>query len=217
MQFSSLFRPVLVCILASSAGACGMVDSDPNRFENLAARVADIPVTMDRPGEARAQPLRTAAETGLRSARAPLKVEVMDPHELWDVRDDMMQDAVVRAAPAVIEAAAPIVVEAAAREVQSRIPPRVSQQRGLRPAVARPSGRLVQLGAFASRDAAHAAWARLKSGQAARYLADVQPLYEAVQVNGRHLVRLKVPAPAAGAAAVCAAARISDPWCTRGA
>jgi len=217
MQFSSLFRPVLVCILASSASACGMVDSDPNRFENLAGYVADIPVSMERPGEAKAQPVRTAGEIGLRSARAPLKVEVMDPHDLWDARDGIAQDAVARAAPAVIEAAAPMVLEAASREVQSRIPPRASEQSGLRPAVARPSSRLVQLGAFASRDAARAAWARLKSGQAARYLADLQPVYEAVEVNGRSLVRLKVATPAAGAAAVCAAARINDPWCTRGA
>lgn len=217
MQFSSLIRPVLVCVLASSASACGMVDSDPNRFENLAGYVADIPVSMDRPGEAKSRPVRSAAEIGLRSARAPLKVEVMDPHELWDARDGVVQDAVARAAPAVIEAAAPMVVEAATREVQARIAPRASEQRGLRPAVARPSGRLVQLGAFASQDAARAAWTRLKSGQAARYLADVQPVYEAVRVNGRNLVRLKVAAPAAGAAAVCAAARISDPWCTRGA
>ncbi len=217
MQFSSLIRPVLACVLASSASACGMVDSDPNRFENMASWVADIPVSMDRPGEAQAQPVRTAGEIGLRSARAPLKVEVMDPHELWDARDGMVQDAVSRAAPAMIEAAAPVVVEAAAREVRARIAPRASEQRGMRPAVARPSGRLVQLGAFASQDAARSAWARLKSGQAARYLADVQPVYEAVQVNGRNLVRLKVAAPAAGAAAVCAAARINDPWCARGA
>lgn len=217
MQFSSLIRPVLVCVLGSSASACGMVDSDPNRFENMASWVADIPVSMDRPGEAQVQPVRTAGEIGLRSARAPLKVEVMDPHELWDARDGMVQDAVARAAPAVIEAAAPMVVEAATREVQARIAPRASEQRGMRPAVARSSGRLVQLGAFASQDAARSAWTRLKSGQAARYLADVQPVYEAVQVNGRSLVRLKVAAPAAGAAAVCAAARISDPWCARGA
>jgi len=57
MQFSSLIRPVLVCVLASSASACGMVDSDPNRFETLAGYVADIPVTMERPGEAKARPL----------------------------------------------------------------------------------------------------------------------------------------------------------------
>lgn len=217
MQFSSLIRPVLVSVAALSASACGMVDADPNRFENLAGYVADIPVSMERPGETAPKPIRTAAETGLRGARAPLKVEVMDPHDLWDARDHVVQDAVVRAAPAVIEAAAPMVVEAATREVQARVRP--SEQRGLRPAVHRASagGRLVQLGAFASEDAARGAWTRIKSGQAARYLADVQPVYEAVRVNGRNLVRLKVAAPAAGAAAVCAAARINDPWCTRGA
>jgi hypothetical protein len=38
-----------------------------------------------------------------------------------------------------------------------------------------------------------------------------------VEVGGRSLIRLKVPAPATGAAAVCAAARIDDPWCHRAA
>lgn len=217
MQFSSLIRPVLASVAALSASGCGMVDADPNRFESMAAQVANIPVSMDRPGEATVKPIRTAAESGLRGARAPLKVEVMDPHELWDARDGVVQDAMVRAAPAVIEAAAPMVVQAATREVEARIRP--SQQRGLRPAsnVTPPRGRLVQLGAFGSQDAARTAWSRIKSGQAGRYLANVQPVYEAVQVNGRGLVRLKVATPAAGAAAVCAAARINDPWCTRGA
>jgi aerobic-type carbon monoxide dehydrogenase small subunit (CoxS/CutS family) len=36
-----------------------------------------------------------------------------------------------------------------------------------------------------------------------------------VEVDGRRLTRLKVPTPATGAAAVCAAAGIADPWCNR--
>lgn len=213
MTLTLLIRPVLACLLAASASACGMVESDPNRFENMAGRVANIPISMDRPGKPALRPVRTASESGLRSARAPLKVEVMDPHELWDARDGIVHDAVVRAAPAMAQAAAPLVVQAVQREVAHRVSDRPSDRMALRPAAVR----LVQLGAFASHDAARTAWNRLKSGSAARFLADSRPVYEAVEVDGRQLVRLKVAAPAAGAAAVCAAARIHDPWCRRGA
>lgn len=209
MQFSTLIRPVLACAAALSVGACGMVEGDPNRFENLAEGVAGIPISLDRPGKAETQ-ARTAHQSGMRPA---LKVEVMDPHDLWDARDGVVEATVARAAPAVIKAAAPVVVETAAREVEARVPGPI---KGLRPAAHAPA-RLVQLGAFGSRDAAADAWGRIRSGAASRYLADAHPVYEAVQVNGRSLVRLKVVAPSAGAAAVCAAARISDPWCTRGA
>ncbi|HZV84233.1 MAG TPA: SPOR domain-containing protein, partial [Brevundimonas sp.] len=63
--------------------------------------------------------------------------------------------------------------------------------------------------------AARAAWVRLQSGQAAWALDGLSPVYETVEVGGRTLTRLKVRAPAAGAAAVCAAAGIDDPWCRR--
>jgi len=74
---------------------------------------------------------------------------------------------------------------------------------------------LVQLGAYSSEAAARSAWSRLKSGEAAWALNGLSPVYEGVQVGGRRLVRLKVATPAAGAAAVCAAAGIDDPWCNR--
>ena len=40
--------------------------------------------------------------------------------------------------------------------------------------------------------------------------------FEPVTIDGRSLVRLKVAVSASGAAAVCAAAGIRDPWCQRG-
>ena len=52
-------------------------------------------------------------------------------------------------------------------------------------------------------------------GDAAWALDGLSPVYEGVEVGGRRLTRLKVAAPAAGAAAVCAAAGIDDPWCNR--
>ena len=85
MTPSLLIRPVLACLAAATLSACGMVDADPHRFENMAEAVAAIP--LDEPREAApvdAVAARTAAEAGLRPA---LKVEVMDPHALWDARD----------------------------------------------------------------------------------------------------------------------------------
>lgn len=191
-----------------------MIDSDPHRFENLANSVAAIDVDGKRAG---ATPPRTAAEAGLRPA---LRVEVMDPHALWDARDGL-DGAVERAAPQLVAAAAPVVAEAVAQQVSARIDS-ASARAGLRPiqsprplATVRSGRGLVQLGAFSSEAAARSAWARLKSGEAGWALNGLSPVYEGVEVGGRRLTRLKVAAPAAGAAAVCAAAGIDDPWCNR--
>ena len=214
MTPSILIRPVAVLVAAIGLNACGMVDSDPHRFENLANSVAAI----DLEGKPAAAPqTHSAAEAGMRPA---LRVEVMDPHALWDARDGL-DGAVDRAAPRLVAAAAPAVADAVVQQVSDRIDA-ASSRVGLRPAVAsRPAtapraGRgLVQLGAYSSEPAARAAWTRLKSGDAAWALDGLSPVYEGVEVGGRRLTRLKVAAPAAGAAAVCAAAGIDDPWCNR--
>lgn len=213
MKPSLLIRPVLALSLTFGLGACGMVESDPHRFENWARNVAAIPLDGQAAVTPAAAPVRTAAQEGLRPA---LRVEVMSPHDLWDARDGMVQQASARVA----KAAAPVVVDAVVREASERIEqvtprlrPAISQhQASPRPASARG---LVQLGAYSSQEAAQAAWSRLKSGGAAWALEGLSPTYEAVQVNGRNLVRLKVQAPGAGAAALCAAAGVDDPWCRR--
>src|SRR5690606_36024087 len=121
-----------------------------------------------------------------------------------------------------IQAAAPVVVEAVSREVNDRAGAMIRAV-DLRPALpsssvkAAHSRALVQLGAFSTEAAARAAWTRLKGGEASRALEDLSPVFEPVQVGERRLVRLKVPTPASGAAAVCAAAGIDDPWCRRAA
>ena len=213
MTPSLLIRPVVVLVAAVGLNACGMIDSDPHRFENLANSVAAI----DLDGRGAAAPARTAAEAGLRPA---LRVEVMDPHALWDARDGL-DGAVERAAPRLVAAAAPAVADAVVQQVSARIDA-ASSRAGLRPAMgpraaAAPRTRpgLVQLGAYSSEAAARSAWSRLKSGEAAWALNGLSPVYEGVEVGGRRLVRLKVATPAAGAAAVCAAAGIDDPWCNR--
>lgn len=215
MTPSLMIRPVLVCLAAATVSACGVVNADPHRFENFAENVAAIPVSEDRTPASNDAPAATErAETG---PRKPLTVEVMDPHALWDARDGLMP----AMAPALAEAAAPAVVEAAVQRIAARpaeAAPAAKPAIQVRPAPAvRQGGNLVQIGAYSSEAAARAAWARLKGGQASWALEGLTPVYEKVDVNGRQLVRLKVRVPGAGAAAVCAAAGIDDPWCHRSA
>lgn len=201
MNATFVIRPVLVLLLAGLLPGCGAIEADPARFENMARAVAEVPVSLDRP--ATGAP-RSADDIGLRRPQ-PVRIEVMEPHDLWDARDGL--------APAVVQAAAPIVAEAAVQEVRRR-------SGELRPvSLPRPSGgqRSVQLGAYSSRARAEAAWAALKAGPAAPVLAGLQPRFEPVVVGGRNLVRLRVSAPAAAALRLCATAGANDPWCRRGA
>jgi len=223
MTPSLLIRPVLALFLTAGLSACGMVDSDPHRFESLANRIASVPLDGSEPAprpEGRAEKPIRAAEAGLRPA---LKVEVMEDMALWDARYGAMGDVAEAVAPAVVEAAATEtrtrVQQAVARgELRSAITPeRPIAVAAPAPRAAQPSRGLVQLGAFSSEQSARAAWTRLKSGAAGWALEGLSPTFEAVSVNGRDLVRLKVRAPAAGAAALCAAAGVDDPWCRRSA
>ncbi|HEY0600005.1 SPOR domain-containing protein [Brevundimonas sp.] len=219
MTPSLLIRPVLACLAAAALSACGMVEPNPHRFEDMAEAVAAIPLDGQAgAAPARAPVVRTAAETGLRPA---LQVQVMEPHALWDARDGGLGGVARDEGQRLVAAAAPAVAEAAVRQVSARIDS-AAVQAGLRPAqpgrpVAPRAGGLVQIGAYSSDAAARAAWARLKSGGAAWALDGLTPVFEGVEVGGRRLTRLKVRAPAAGAAAVCAAAGIDDPWCHRAA
>ena len=224
-----MLRPVLVCLAGFVTASCGMVEGDPHRFESLARSVADIPLDGAPPRD-RSGPLpvvHTAAETGLRPAmvdsKAPLRVQIMDPHDLWDARDGGLRDgglrgAIERETSQMAEAAAPAVARAMVRQVSDRIAPRAEPE-PMRPAIhqtAAPADRTtIQLGAYSSEAAARTAWARVSKGAASQALKGLSPMFEAVQVDGRALTRLKVAAPAATAAAICRAAQVNDPWCAR--
>ena len=213
-----LIRPVLVCLAAGAVSACGVVDADPHRFENLGEAVAAIPLD----GQARAAPnqapiVRASTDTGL---RPPLKVEVLDPHALWDARDGGLGGVAREQVSHLVTEAAPAVADAVVQKVSTRVEG-AAVRSGLRPAVRvvaprTPAG-LVQIGAYSSEAAARAAWERLQAGGAAWAVEGLTPVFEGVEVGGRRLTRLKVRAPAAGAAALCAAAGIDDPWCHRAA
>ncbi len=215
MTLVACVRPVLVLLAMASVSACGAVE-DPHRFETLGRQVAAIPLD----GQAGAAPVPGRQPSGPDdSLRPALKVDVMNVHDFWDARDGIASatDAVV---DGVADTVKPVVTRAVVQQTDDS-----TQVVSLRPAlqrqdvpletVMRPSSGLVQLGAYASEDAARAAWVRLKSSSAAWALEGLTPVYETVQVHGRRLVRLKVQTPPAGAPAVCAAAGIDDPWCHR--
>lgn len=204
-----LFRSALAAVLMSGLSACGAVESDPHRFENLANRIAAIPLDGSRAPKA----VPSARDLGMRPAQpAALRVEVMDPHDLWDARDGGLNGLVDRAAP--------VVARAVVQQVSTRVTETVAEA-GLRPALkpapaARPMRTgLIQLGAYSSEDSARLAWTRLTARADSGVLQGLAPVFEGVDIDGRRLVRLKVAAPAGAAAAVCAAARIDDPWCRR--
>lgn len=200
-------RPILASVLALALSACSGIENDPNRFESMARAVAAIdvpmtPVSRDAPS---VPALATTAQSGLRPA---LQVQVMDPHDLWDARDGAVQNAVRQAVVRTAVETAPVVTQAVVRQA--------SQRAGLRPALPAAAGSaVIQLGAFSSEAAARAAWAEIGKGGA---LSGLSPRFEAVEINGKRLTRLKVgPIPADAAAGLCRAARVSDPWCRRGA
>jgi hypothetical protein len=198
-----MLRPVLICLLGLSTASCGFVESDPQRFEKLAQAVADIPLDGGPATSANAG-LRPAFVTAEQVAEpGALRVEVLDPHALWDARDSGLRGAVERAAPAVVEAAAPAVTRAVVQEVT-----RAAEE--LRP---RAVLETLQLGAFSSPDAARAAWTRIAAAGDA--VSTLTPAFEVVEVDGRTLTRLKVAAPADAARAVCRAADAADLGCLR--
>lgn len=197
MTSVAFLRPALPAASALLLAACGGAD-DGRRFETMAEHVAAIDLS---PGEAM-KPPRTAAEAGLRPGEAkPLRVELLTPHELWDARDGL-QRAVIAAPQAVEEMTEP---ETAGPPTDYKTP-------------AQPGRAAVQLGAYGSEASARDAWARLASGAAAIHLEGLDPAYEAVEVGGRRLVRLKVEGLSAErAAALCATVAANDPWCVRAA
>lgn len=189
--------------VALSAGAlalasCGVNERDPHRFEALAQSVASIPVSAEGEGE--------TASAAPRQRAAPLKVELMTPHELWDAREGLVAKEglgkVRRTSAAAPAASAYPDFEAPAPAVPTERP-------------STPTARHVQLGAFSSEEGARAAWSRLSRSAGGAALSGLQPAYEAVEIGGRRLVRLKVAATAEQARVLCRDLAASDPWCAR--
>ena len=193
--------PLAVALSAAALAlaSCGVNERDPHRFEALAQSVASIPVSAEAEGQAAS----AVASGAPRQRAAPLKVELMTPHELWDAREGLVDKEglgkVRRISAAAPAASAYPDFEAPAPAVPTERP-------------STPTARHVQLGAFSSEEGARAAWSRLSRSAA---LSGLQPAYEAVEVGGRRLVRLKVAATAEQAQILCRDLAASDPWCAR--
>ena len=220
-------RPVLIArtligavAIAAALSGCGAVDGDTHRFRSMADHVAAIDVPLDPGARQTGRSDHSAQADGLRPARfAPVRVAVMDPHAMWDARDDQagvrrvaadagLREAVIRIVQPKVQAGSPVV----GGDPTSTPEPAVLHDAGLRPA-ASVQGRTIQLGAYSSPMAAEQAWARLK---ASSDMAALTPRFEQVQVQGRALTRLKVgPVPAETAAALCRSANVADAWCAR--
>lgn len=195
-------RTALFIPFAVALSGCGLVEADPHRFERWAEGVATIPLSSEDAG---LRPVLVSAETiGLRPAndlgpRTPMRIEVVEPEVLWEARADGF-DYGLRGP---VEAATAAVADAVVEQAVQRAPAAVED-------VVRAAGRTVQLGAFSSRDAAEAAWARV-AGDAA--LNGITPRYETVQRDGRTLVRLRAVVAEGAAAAACRAAGAGE-FCT---
>ena len=197
-----LLGPFLLGLVGLMLSGCGLDAGDTARFETLAQKIADIEVPLD-PSQDAPAPATVARADGMRPAlsTSALRVEVMDPHDLWDAREAGLRGAIVQAAPRVVEAAAPVVAEAVLRRASA--------------AVRRTT---IQLGAYSTPDGARKAWADVSEGAGRRALSGLTPVFETVEVNGREFTRLRVgPIPVEAAATLCRAVEVSDPWCRRGA
>ena len=201
MNASVLLRLAPICVLAGLLIGCGVVESDPNRFESAAERIAAIPLSGEEVGNAHS----VAATDRPRERAAPLKVELMTPHELWDAREGLTAKVRLASAPGPTPGPAPT-----AYPDPEAPPPAVTAPK---PTIV--AARHVQLGAYSSEDGARAAWTRLSRGPGGTVLSGLQPVYEAVEIGGRRLFRLKVAATAGQAQALCRDLAASDPWCAR--
>ena len=198
MKMPALLSVLSVSLAAMGLAGCGVSETDADRFEAAADRIAAIPL----------DPAALAEHDLAQSDKTPLRVELMTPHQLWDARDGTttkaprlirLEQADVVDVEVPVEPRAPEVIPTDKRETS------VDHE-------ASPVARMIQLGAFANQAAAQTAWNRL--GAASQGLS---PVFEPVTVNGRQLVRLKVKAQSRQAEALCAVAAASDAWCMKAA
>lgn len=189
MKMPALLFALPVVALSGGLAGCGVSETDADRFELAASRIAAIPL----------DPLTQADTVAAQRESAPLRVELLTPHQLWDARD--------HGSGGTAKVAAPIEADAALLE-QTPAPFERAEQE-IRPSQV---DRMIQLGAYANQGAAQQAWGRLGA-----VTQGLTPVFEPVSVNGRDVVRLKVRAETTQAQALCAMVAASDSWCLKAA
>ncbi|WP_461343827.1 SPOR domain-containing protein [Brevundimonas sp. GN22] len=151
----------------------------------------------------------------------PLRVELMSPHQLWDLRDGPLKVPSIEVAEGTTKAVlvsdnsgqAPVVVlstDASSPIPVAPTPPATTPATGSGAAF-----RTVQLGAYSSEQAARSAWDRLNTGTNAATLRGLAPQFEPTEVGGRQLVRLRVSAREDRVQNLCQSVASADPWCAR--
>lgn len=200
MKVPALLFVLPVTLLSAGLSGCGVSETDTNRFETAAARIAAIPL----------EPGLTAGEATAAKPE-PLRVELMTPHQLWDARDGVVPPAarVITLNAADLSDMATGTVPVQPEQTRSSVTPTAN------PVLAQTrqpvqGERTIQLGAYTNQASAQAAWERL-----AAVTQGLSPVFEPVNVNGRGLVRLKVSVTSAQAQSLCAVAASSDSWCLK--
>ena len=220
VAFRSLACLPIACLMVASASltACSEASdtATASTYQAWADKVATIPLT---PQESSAVQHPTQVSLPLDQApdrdapRPALKVELLSPHQLWDLRDGPLKVPSIEVAegttaPVPVQTAAPITPTVTVAPVTSRP--------SAEPVVADGTGfRTVQLGAFSNEQAARSAWTRLTQGASASALSGLMPQFEPAEVSGRQLVRLRVSAREDRVQQLCQTVAASDPWCIR--
>lgn len=208
-------RPLLsLSALALLVSACDSPSSGPSAYEAWADKVATIPLSPAEDSAARhAEPVRLPLDTEPREPKttgtpASMKVELVSPHQLWDLRDGPIKLPSIE----VSEANLPLTP---ARSTPAAAPAQASGMPAPDLSPASDTTRTIQLGAYSSRASAEQAWTRLSSGAQGAALRGLSPQYDPVQRADRTLIRLRVAANADQAHRLCQTLAANDPWCQR--
>ena len=141
----SMLRTAFVISAALALPGCGMIEANPNRFEEWGQAVAAIPVSADDAG---LRGMIRTTDAPVEGPRTPMRIEVVEPEVLWHARADGFEAGLRGPIEAAARAGTDAVVQQAVRQVT-----------GARPAAVEPapaSGLTVQLGAFSTRAAGRA-------------------------------------------------------------
>lgn len=211
-------RP-LSCLILAAVGisACSDANSgaQASSYQSWAEKVATIPLTPidDGDGKPTASPLPLFENPDAKPANKPLRVELMSPHQLWDLRDGPLKIPTIEVAEGTTTA---VVVSSQSPPGEPVVTTAPAANRETAPAPTS-NFRTVQLGAYGNEDSAREAWNRLASGSASEALKGLVPQFEPVDVNGRNLVRLRVSAREDRVQTLCESIASNDPWCARSA
>lgn len=197
-------RPLMsLAVVALLVAACDTAsDARPSAYQAWADKVATIPLTPASDAGTSSDapritlPLDPQIPQPDAKPSAGMKVELVSPHQLWDLRDGPVK------LPTIEVSEGPPVTAPANTPV--RAAPAITAKAG---------SRTIQLGAFSTQQQAQTAWDRLTSGSNKTALAGLTPRFDPVQINGRTLIRLRVSASAQQALSLCQSIAAADPWC----